>query len=210
VQDVAVHRPVPVAGSAPLRTRVTDVWDKGKAAVILQEGAAVSPSGEALWTVRSSVFVRDEGGFGGSRGRSTRVALPERAADAESSYDVLPQQQDRRGAEAAADVGDRGATLQLVDDAVEGGQPGLDHVGPEEALAAHVDVLVLLVPAEAERNMCSIGWPSPRSIASDRAASSSARRGSTCMLAPTPCPVPECLSSAASGPAGPSAHHSRE
>jgi acyl dehydratase len=91
-QEVAVHRPVPVAGSAILRTRVTDVWDKGKAAVIVQEGTAVSPAGEALWSVRSSVFVRDEGGFGGSRGRSARVELPERAADAESSYDVLPQQ----------------------------------------------------------------------------------------------------------------------
>lgn len=91
-QEVVVHRPLPTAGSATLRTRVTDVWDKGKAAVIVQEGTATSSSGEELWTVRSSIFVRDEGGFGGDRGPSTRVELPARDADAESSYDVTPQQ----------------------------------------------------------------------------------------------------------------------
>ena len=91
-QEVVVHRPVPVAGSATLRTHVAEVWDKGKAAVIVQEGTAVSDDGEELWTVRSSIFIRDEGGFGGERGPSTRVELPERDADAESSYDVTPQQ----------------------------------------------------------------------------------------------------------------------
>ena len=91
-QEVVLHRPVPTSGSATLRSHVTDVWDKGKAAVIVQEGTAVSATGEVLWTVRSSIFVRDEGGFGGDRGRSTRVELPSRDADAESSYPVTPQQ----------------------------------------------------------------------------------------------------------------------
>lgn len=91
-QEVTVHRPVPTSGSATLRTHVTDVWDKGKAAVIVQEGTAVASTGEELWTVRSSIFVRDEGGFGGDRGPSTRVEPPGRTADAESSYEVTPQQ----------------------------------------------------------------------------------------------------------------------
>ena len=34
--------PLPTSGSATLRTRITDVWDKGKAAVIWQEGVATS------------------------------------------------------------------------------------------------------------------------------------------------------------------------
>jgi hypothetical protein len=54
---------------------------------------------------------------------------------------------------AAADVGDPGALLELCDDAVERGQPRVDEVGvvagAEEALAALVDVMVVLVPAEA-------------------------------------------------------------
>src|ERR1700709_1706283 len=69
-QEIEVSAPVPTFGSAVLRTRITDVWDKGKAAVIWQEGQALSAEGDALWTVRSSIFVRGEGGWGGDRGTS--------------------------------------------------------------------------------------------------------------------------------------------
>jgi acyl dehydratase len=91
-QAVSVAGPVPASGSATLRTRITDVWDKGKAAVIWQEGTATSPEGDQLWTVRSSIFVRGEGGWGGDRGQSTAVVVPDRAPDAETTYDVTPHQ----------------------------------------------------------------------------------------------------------------------
>lgn len=92
-QEIRVHAPIPTSGTATVSTRITDVWDKGKAAVIWQEGTArVSTTGADLWTVRSSIFVRGEGGFGGDRGESTAVALPEREADLTTSYDVTPQQ----------------------------------------------------------------------------------------------------------------------
>lgn len=84
--------PLPTSGSATLTTRITDIWDKGKAAVIWQEGAAVAPSGEELWRVRSSIFVRGEGGWGGDRGTNDSVAVPERAPDADTTYAVTPQQ----------------------------------------------------------------------------------------------------------------------
>ncbi|HLN76385.1 MAG TPA: 3-alpha,7-alpha,12-alpha-trihydroxy-5-beta-cholest-24-enoyl-CoA hydratase, partial [Nocardioidaceae bacterium] len=32
-QEIVVHRPLPTSARATLRTRVSDVWDKGKAAV---------------------------------------------------------------------------------------------------------------------------------------------------------------------------------
>jgi acyl dehydratase len=91
-QEVRVRGPLPVSGKATLSTRVTDVWDKGRAAVIWQEGTAVSETGAELWTVRSSIFVRGEGGWGGPRGESTTVDVPDRTPDAETTYDVLPQQ----------------------------------------------------------------------------------------------------------------------
>ena len=91
-QEIRVHAPIPTSGSASLSTRITDVWDKGRAAVIWQEGTAVSPDGADLWTVRSSIFVRGEGGFGGERGGATAVAVPDRAADLTTSYAVTPQQ----------------------------------------------------------------------------------------------------------------------
>lgn len=94
-QEIQVHAPLPAAGGATLSTRIVDVWDKGTAAVIRQEGIAVSDEGTKLWTVRSSVFVRGEGGFGGDRGAgggSTSLAPPGRPADLITTYRVLPQQ----------------------------------------------------------------------------------------------------------------------
>jgi acyl dehydratase len=92
-QEIITHRPVPTSGSATLKIRISDLWDKGRAAVIWQTGEAYDDAtGEHLWTVRSSIFVRDEGGFGGERGPSSAVTIPERAPDAESTYDVTPQQ----------------------------------------------------------------------------------------------------------------------
>src|SRR3954454_3698354 len=91
-QSISVAGPVPTSGTATVTTRISDIWDKGRAAVIWQEGTAVSAEGEHLWTTRSSIFVRDEGGWGGDRGSSAPVALPDRAPDTDTSYDVWPQQ----------------------------------------------------------------------------------------------------------------------
>lgn len=91
-QSIAVHAALPTSGTASIRTTLTDIWDKGKACVIWQEGVATSGSGEVLWTVRSSIFVKGEGGWGGDRGTSAGVELPDRAPDADTSYAVTPQQ----------------------------------------------------------------------------------------------------------------------
>lgn len=91
-QEVVVHAPLPSTGEATLSTRISDVWDKGKAAVIWQEGTAVAADDTELWTVRSSIFVRGEGGFGGERGTSAAVEIPDRAPDLSTSYAVTPQQ----------------------------------------------------------------------------------------------------------------------
>jgi acyl dehydratase len=91
-QSISVAAPLPTSGTATLSTRISDVWDKGTAAVIWQEGVARSATGEELWTVRSSIFVRGEGGFGGSRGSATPLAIPTRPADASTTYEVSPQQ----------------------------------------------------------------------------------------------------------------------
>lgn len=91
-QSISVTAPLPTSGSATVSTRITDVWDKGKAAVIWQEGVAKAESGEELWTTRSSIFVRGEGGWGGDRGGSQQVMPPGREPDAETTYDVTPQQ----------------------------------------------------------------------------------------------------------------------
>ena len=96
-QSVEVAGPIPTSGSATLSTTLTDIWDKGSAAVIWQEGVvralpSEGASGAELWRVRSSIFVRGEGGFGGDRGSSEKVALPDREADATTTYAVAPHQ----------------------------------------------------------------------------------------------------------------------
>lgn len=91
-QSISVSGPLPTSGTATVRTTLTDVWDKGKAAVIWQEGVATSPEGEELWRVRSSIFVKGEGGWGGERGSASAVVVPDREPDHVSSYTVTPQQ----------------------------------------------------------------------------------------------------------------------
>lgn len=91
-QELTVHAPVPVEGKATMTSRIADVQDKGKAAVIITENHATDEAGEPLFTTRSSVFVRGEGGFGGNRGPSDRVEVPDREPDAVVDSPTLPQQ----------------------------------------------------------------------------------------------------------------------
>lgn len=91
-QEIVVHRPIPTSGTATVSDRISEIWDKGKAVVLWQEGVAVSESGEKLWTTRSSMFIKGEGGWGGDRGNPTVVEIPERKPDVDTTYDVTPQQ----------------------------------------------------------------------------------------------------------------------
>jgi acyl dehydratase len=90
-QRIDLHRPIPPEGKASSRTRIADVYDKGKAAVILQETVITDAEGP-LCTLRSSIFARGEGGFGGERGPSDRVAVPDRDPDLVVDRPTLPQQ----------------------------------------------------------------------------------------------------------------------
>ncbi|MGI5128122.1 MaoC/PaaZ C-terminal domain-containing protein [Pseudonocardia sp. CA-107938] len=91
-QEITVPGPLPTAGSAVARGRIVDVQDKGSAAVIVQETEVVDAAGTLLWTARSSIFARGEGGFGGHRGSAARVPAPDRSPDAELLTPTLPQQ----------------------------------------------------------------------------------------------------------------------
>jgi len=91
-QAVTVHRAVPPAADVEVRGRLTEVWDKGKAAVLVVEGEVHDPDG-LLATTSSTVFVRGAGGFGGDRGPSAAaVAPPERPPDHAVVLEVRPEQ----------------------------------------------------------------------------------------------------------------------
>jgi acyl dehydratase len=90
-QEITVHRPLPTSATATVHARIVDVYDKGKAAVIVQESTATCAD-EPLYTTRSSIFVRGEGGFGGTRGPAASVELPDREPDFVLETPTLPQQ----------------------------------------------------------------------------------------------------------------------
>ena len=91
-ESVTVAGPIPASGSARATSRVVDIWDKGKAAVILTESSVTTLDGTPLWTTTRSIFARGEGGFGGERGPSTSSAPPDRPCDHEIPLPTLPQQ----------------------------------------------------------------------------------------------------------------------
>ncbi|MDP9092318.1 MAG: MaoC family dehydratase N-terminal domain-containing protein [Actinomycetota bacterium] len=91
-QEIVAHRPIPTDGQARAITRVTDVWDKGSAAIVVTETEVRDVAGGPLWTNRSSIFARGEGGFGGERGPSATKALPQRQPDLVNETKTLPQQ----------------------------------------------------------------------------------------------------------------------
>ncbi|MCV7254015.1 MaoC family dehydratase N-terminal domain-containing protein [Mycobacterium hackensackense] len=91
-EGVTVPGPIPTSGKAWSKQRFTEIWDKGKAAVIVSESTVTDESGAVLWTTKRSIFARGEGGFGGERGPSTSAELPDRAPDAEIALPTLPQQ----------------------------------------------------------------------------------------------------------------------
>jgi acyl dehydratase len=91
-EAVEVPGPIPASGTGIGVTRFTEIWDKGKAAVIWSETTVKDPNGTVLWKQKRSIFARGEGGFGGDRGPSTSQSTPDRAPDLELSVPTSPAQ----------------------------------------------------------------------------------------------------------------------
>jgi acyl dehydratase len=91
-QELIVHRPLPTEGKARATATIAEVQDKGHAAVIVVESVATDPDDEPLFTTRTHIFVRGAGGFGGDRGTSGRVAVPDRDPDATVLTATWPEQ----------------------------------------------------------------------------------------------------------------------
>jgi acyl dehydratase len=91
-QAVTLHRPIPVEGTATVVGKLTAMYDKGKAAVVVTESTATM-DGEPLYTTMSSAFIRGEGGWGGERGPSgPQNVPPDRDPDHEVTYQTSPDQ----------------------------------------------------------------------------------------------------------------------
>lgn len=86
-QAITLHRPIPVEGSGRSVSKVAGIYDKGKAALVVLEGNTTDLDGNPLWTTRTALFIRGEGGWGGDRGPAGNGnEVPDRDPDHVVSY----------------------------------------------------------------------------------------------------------------------------
>ncbi|NRA04539.1 MAG: MaoC family dehydratase N-terminal domain-containing protein [Myxococcales bacterium] len=91
-QDVELHQPLPPKTKLTSSARIADIFDKGKAALVIVEVSTRDESGEPLFTSRMSLFLRGEGGFGGPSGPKVENVRPDREPDGVIESKTLPQQ----------------------------------------------------------------------------------------------------------------------
>ncbi|MGK2958227.1 MAG: MaoC/PaaZ C-terminal domain-containing protein [Acidimicrobiales bacterium] len=87
-QAVTLHQPLPVEGTARTTSTIAGIYDKGSGAVVAIESTSVDPATDKpMFSTRSSIFIRGEGGWGGDRGPSGKTNMaPERTPDHQVSY----------------------------------------------------------------------------------------------------------------------------
>ena len=92
-QGITLHREIPVDGELESTSTITGIWDKTKGAVVDTESTSVlAGTDEPLFTTRASLFFRGEGGWGGDRGPSVTVDIPDGAPDEEIAYSTRTDQ----------------------------------------------------------------------------------------------------------------------
>ena len=91
-QEVILHAPLAPEAEFESAAHLPEIYDKGKAALLILEVVSSAPSGEPLFTNRFSLFLRGEGGFGGESGPKAGNQPPQRAPDGMIETRTLPQQ----------------------------------------------------------------------------------------------------------------------
>ncbi len=91
-QDLEIHQRIPTSATVANSGRVADIYDKGKAAVVVLETHTKDQQGELIFVNRFTMFMRGEGGFGGHSGPKASNDAPEREPDLVVESPTLPQQ----------------------------------------------------------------------------------------------------------------------
>ena len=87
-QAIELFDEIPVEGTVSTTGEITGIYDKGKGAVVeLTSVSTLVATGAELFSNKTSLFIRGEGGWGGDRGPSGSAnAAPDRAPDHEVTY----------------------------------------------------------------------------------------------------------------------------
>jgi acyl dehydratase len=92
-QSVSLHSTIPPAGTAHTTASLDGVHDKGRDALVrLRSSLVDDSSGALLAEVRTGLFIRGAGGFGGTRGETGPWQQPDRSPDHVVEYRTRPDQ----------------------------------------------------------------------------------------------------------------------
>ena len=92
-QSISLHSAIPPAGTARAIAELEGLHDKGRDALVRLKSSLVdASSGTLLADVRTGLFIRGAGGFGGSRGESVSWQQPDRSPDHVVRYETSPDQ----------------------------------------------------------------------------------------------------------------------
>ncbi|WP_216892250.1 MaoC/PaaZ C-terminal domain-containing protein [Nocardia alni] len=93
-QRVEILSDIPVEGEAEAFTEITEMWDKGKAALIVARTTGTSLDGTPLWRSSAGLFIKGVGGWGGERGpASTSDTEAEATGPTKTiTYETRPEQ----------------------------------------------------------------------------------------------------------------------
>ena len=75
-QAIKLYRPIPPEGKTLLEGGITNIYDKGKGALIVWRMKVMTEGGEPLGEAESGIFYVGEGGFGGDPGPKTEALEP--------------------------------------------------------------------------------------------------------------------------------------
>lgn len=91
-QEIHLLGDLPVDGEAVATTRIAEMWDKEKAALVVAETEGRTTAGEPLWRSRASLFLKGAGGWGGERGPSSGTPEPTEPPTTTTTYTVADNQ----------------------------------------------------------------------------------------------------------------------
>jgi acyl dehydratase len=88
-----VKRPLPVSAAVANQATISQIYDKGKGALVILEISSRDKQGDEIAVNRAGMFIRGLGGFGGERGPSGPANRPpQREADAVHRAPTAPNQ----------------------------------------------------------------------------------------------------------------------
>lgn len=93
-ESITVHGPLPAQGKVMIEGGVTNIYDKGKGALIVWLKKVMTEQGELLCEIESGIYYVGEGGFGGDPGpKAQLIEPPEDAQPTFSSSSYIPENQ---------------------------------------------------------------------------------------------------------------------